>query len=210
MIKYFRGDVVLILFLVVGYLFGSIPWGLIIGKVFFNKDIRLFGSGNLGGTNAGRVLGRFYGILVGVLDAIKAFVVVWLVSYYDHDIAILAGAMAAVGHCYPLFAGFKGGKAVASTFGMLFGIGLFVTGNHIMFFASFTTFLLLLVSIRMVSLSSMITMLVACLTSFFQPSLTAQYTIIGLTLFIIYRHRVNIKRIIARTEPKISVFKRTK
>ncbi len=210
MIKYFRGDVVLILFLIIGYLFGSIPWGLIIGKVFFNKDIRLFGSGNLGGTNAGRVLGRFYGILVGVLDAVKAFVVVWLISYYDPDMAILAGAMAAVGHCYPLFAGFKGGKAVASTFGMLFGIGLFVSGNHIMFITSFATFLIMLVSIRMVSLSSMIAMLVACLASFFQPSITAQLTIIGLTLFIIYRHRVNIKRIIARTEPKISVFNRTK
>lgn len=208
MIKYQRGDQVLILFMVFGYLVGSIPWGLIIGKVFFRKDIRQYGSGNLGGTNAGRVLGGYFGILVGVLDALKAFTVIGLVSYYDKDMAIIAGAMVAVGHCYPIFANFKGGKAVATAFGLLFGIGLFINNNFIIFISSFSMFVFLVLTVKIVSLSSMIAMGIALIISLFQSDITITLTILALTIFIIYRHRANIKRIINKTESKVYLIKR--
>lgn len=208
MLKYIRGDFVLLLFLLFGYLIGSIPWGLIVGKVFFNKDIRHYGSGNLGGTNAGRVLGKYYGFLVILLDALKAFFVVYFVSLYNKDFAVLAGMMCAIGHCYPLFADFKGGKAVASTFGYLLAIGLFVTNDHIMFITAIITFAITLLSTSIVSLSSLLAVSSATFTSLFQPSLEAGLCMLTLTILIIYRHRNNIKRILDHQESKIRIFKK--
>jgi len=208
MLKYIGGDIMLLLFLLFGYLIGSIPWGLIVGKIFFNKDIRHYGSGNLGGTNAGRVLGLYYGFLVILLDALKAFFVVYFVSLYNKDFAILAGMMCAIGHCYPLFADFKGGKAVASTFGYLLAIGIFVTNDHIMFITAILTFTITLLSTSIVSLSSIIAVSSATIASLFQPSLEAGLCMLTLAILIIYRHRSNIKRIINNQESKIKIFKK--
>ncbi|KAB3789399.1 glycerol-3-phosphate acyltransferase, partial [Phocaeicola vulgatus] len=120
--------------MVLGYLFGSIPWALVIGKVFYKTDVRNFGSGNLGGTNAGRVLGKKAGVTVIILDGLKAFFVVWLCVLFVPEAAVYAGMCCCAGHCFPIFAKFKGGKAVATTFGYLLAAGLFVTHEPIQMF----------------------------------------------------------------------------
>ena len=102
----------IILWCIIGYLIGSVPWGLVIGKVFYHKDIREYGSGNLGGTNAARVLGTPVGILVILLDALKAFLVMSLNHYIAPGIEQYCGLAVCIGHCFPIFANFKGGKAV--------------------------------------------------------------------------------------------------
>ena len=143
--------------IILSYLFGSVPWSLVIGKVFFHKDIRTEGSGNLGGTNAGRVLGKKVGIIVIILDALKAFFSMLLASFIAKDAIIYAGLACCIGHCFPIFAQFKGGKAVATSFGFFLGIATFI--NHQYFYQFFLPLLVFLVSLylcRMVSLSSMI------------------------------------------------------
>lgn len=210
MIEYLRGDQVLILFLVIGYLFGSIPWGLVVGKAFFNIDIRKYGSGNLGGTNAGRVLGKYYGFLVAFLDALKAFVPVLLVSLYHKDYAVMTGMMCAVGHCYPLFAEFKGGKAVASTFGYFLAVGLFILKDISIFIISLSLFVLILVITSYVSLASIISVSIASILTLLQPNIYVIVCTFLLSALIIYRHRSNIKRLIDKTENKVVVFKNKK
>ena len=143
--------------IILSYLFGSVPWSLVIGKVFFHKDIRTEGSGNLGGTNAGRVLGKKVGIIVIILDALKAFFSMLLASFIAKDAIIYAGLACCIGHCFPIFAQFKGGKAVATSFGFFLGIATFI--NHQYFYQFFLPLLIFLVSLylcRMVSLSSII------------------------------------------------------
>ena len=112
---------------VMGYLLGSIPFALVIGKVFYQTDIRNYGSKNLGGGNAGRVLGKKAGLAVMTLDILKVTLAVFIAYCLQGGEAamVLAGLAAATGHCFPLFAHFKGGKAVATMYGFLFGMGLF-------------------------------------------------------------------------------------
>lgn len=191
--------------IILSYLFGSIPWSLVIGKVFFHKDIRTEGSGNLGGTNAGRVLGKKVGIIVIVLDALKAFFSMLLASYIAKDAIIYAGLACCIGHCFPIFAQFKGGKAVATSFGFFLGIAIFI--NHQYFFQFFLPLLVFLVSLylcRMVSLSSMIGLGSSILISFLIGNpLSITLSIFVLWLFVVYRHRANIERIKNGTESKI-------
>ena len=128
-------NLTLIIVCIISYLIGSIPWALVIGKVFYGVDIRKHGSGNLGGTNAGRVLGKTAGITVIILDLLKAFLVTWLAVVIMPDMpiaAVLAGLFACIGHCFPIFAGFKGGKAVATTMGYILAISLFVTHDFLL------------------------------------------------------------------------------
>ena len=109
-----------------GYLIGSIPFALVVGKIFFNKDVRNYGSGNLGGSNAGRVLGKKAGLSVMALDLLKVTFAIFLASFLKNReiVMMAAGVAAAVGHCFPIFAKFKGGKAVATMYGFLFGMAL--------------------------------------------------------------------------------------
>ena len=112
---------------VLGYLLGSVPFALVIGKVFFKTDIRTAGSKNLGGSNAGRVLGAKAGLTVMALDMLKGIVAIGLASILPGGEAgmIAAGLCAALGHCFPLFAGFRGGKAVATAYGFFVGMNFF-------------------------------------------------------------------------------------
>ena len=143
-----------IIWMAIGYVIGSIPWGLVIGKVFFKKDIREYGSGNLGGTNAWRTLGMVPGIAVILLDAFKSLITMAIVNAFSKDAVIFAGLAACVGHCYPCFAQYKGGKAVATAFGFFLGIGLFVTGDVVFsLIYPLLVFLGVLGISRMVSLS---------------------------------------------------------
>ena len=114
---------VYILLIVMSYLYGSIPFALVIGKLFYHTDVRNSGSGNLGGTNAGRVLGKKAGIAVILLDASKCCISILIaktVAFYmglNVDIIYLCALACVIGHCYPIFAGFRGGKAVSVAIG---------------------------------------------------------------------------------------------
>ncbi|MBQ6335146.1 MAG: glycerol-3-phosphate 1-O-acyltransferase PlsY [Erysipelotrichaceae bacterium] len=194
----------LVLWLLIGYLIGSIPWGLVIGKVFFHKDIREYGSGNLGGTNAGRVLGTPIGFLVIFLDASKALLVMILCHYVAAGYEQYAGLAVCLGHCFPVFAGFKGGKAVACSYGYLLGLALFVTNEWVFtFVVPLVSFFICLALCKMVSLSSLVGVSSAAIGIFFFVDKITGLLVFCLALFVIYRHRANIDRIRKGTESKI-------
>lgn len=185
--------------IVVAYLFGSIPSALIIGKKYYNKDIRLEGSGNLGGTNAGRVLGKGAGLIVTVMDVVKVLIPTLITRYYlNFDMAALMGVIALIGHSYPIFAGFKGGKGVSS----YLGIGLVL--NPFIALIIFIIWTLLKRITNYVSLSSMISCLAAPFIILAVYGLRpAFYIMLAGALFIVFLHRSNIKRLLNGTENKI-------
>ena len=148
-------DLLWILYLLIGYLLGSIPFALVIGLVFYKTDVRKHGSGNLGGSNTGRVLGKKAGISVIVCDVLKVVLAVAIVSFFNKEASIWAGVCAALGHCYPIFANFKGGKAVATMFGFLLSISIFTFQDFFYFLIPFLCFFILLYLTKIVSLSSM-------------------------------------------------------
>ena len=189
-----------ILLILLGYLYGSIPFALVIGKVFYNTDVRESGSGNLGGTNAGRVLGKKAGISVIVLDALKAVIIFYLSSYLslkfnlNPDIKYIAGLACIFGHCYPIFAEFRGGKAVSTSLGYFLCIEPLYA----------VVFLLVLKISKYVSLSSISTaLIVLCITPFLAVSITAKLCMLIAVILLVYRHKDNIKRIKNHTESKI-------
>lgn len=194
-----------VLSLAIGYILGSIPFALVIGKVFYHTDVREFGSGNLGGTNAGRVLGKKAGIATIVLDVLKVVLAVAIVSFFDQEASIWAGVAAAFGHCYPLFAKFKGGKAAATLVGFLFSTAIFTFHNAWFVVVPLLAFFIFLYLFKMVSLSSMVMALVSSLyISFMQDSTQILIASWLLTLLVIYRHRTNIGKILNKTESKIT------
>lgn len=187
-----------------GYILGSIPFALVIGKVFYHTDIRQFGSGNLGGTNAGRVLGKKAGISVIILDALKAFIPVGIVSIYSQNASIWCGFAVCVGHCFPIFAHFKGGKAAASMFGFLLAIAIFTTHNWLCFVLPLAAFLITLFISKMVSLSSMVAAVASTISLLIiQASALVLTASVLLDILIIYRHIPNIQRIRNHTENKV-------
>lgn len=194
-----------IVVIVLSYLFGSVPWALVIGKVFFKKDIRQEGSGNLGASNAGRVLGKPVAVIVTVLDALKAFFSMCLAYYMEPSAMLYAGLACCVGHCFPIFANFKGGKAVATSFGFLLGICVFLTHHYFwLFFFPILVFFICLYLTKMVSVASIIALLSAAISSFFTAnSLSISLSLILLWCFVTYRHKDNIQRIKNGTENKI-------
>ena len=200
----------IVLVLIISYLFGSIPWALIIGKVFFNKDIRNEGSGNLGATNAGRVLGKSIAVIVTILDALKAFIAMSIAHYVLPGTEIYAGLAACVGHCFPIFAGFKGGKAVATSYGFLLGIVIYITNQYLLqFILPIIYFFISLYLSKMVSLSSIMSLLAVVVVSFFLAMFShidysSPIALLILWLFVTYRHKENIKRIREGKESKIS------
>lgn len=196
-----------ILFAIIfGYLFGSIPWALIIGKVFYKTDIRNYGSGNLGGSNAGRVLGKKAAIAVTIFDGLKSFFVLLICYYFIKEAMVLAGLACCIGHCFPVFAGFRGGKAVATSMGYYLGISVLVTHNILMqFVLPVMIFFIVLYLCKMVSVSSIIATLSAAIISFISNNdLTISVSMLVLWIFVTYRHKDNIKRIMHNTEKKIT------
>ena len=194
-----------ILVVICSYLFGSIPWALVIGKLFYHKDVREEGSGNLGASNAGRVLGKPVAVIVTILDALKAFLSMLVAHYVAPEAILLAGLACCIGHCFPVFANFKGGKAVATTYGYLLGVVVFITGH---WFAQFVLpilcFFLFLYMSTMVSVASILSIFVAVIAGFFvNVDLKVSLATLLLWLFVTYRHKENINRIKQGTENKI-------
>ena len=185
---------------IVAYLLGSIPSGLWVGQYFFKKDIRQYGSGNLGSTNAFRVLGKKAGSLVLFCDIFKGFLamILALTVFKQPDISPLwMASFAVIGHTFPIFASFKGGKAVATFAGMILAY------QPLLLLYGLIIFLVLLAITRMVSLTAMVTITLGVFLSLLFNDWTLTLFALAIDIFIIYRHRSNIQRILNGTENKV-------
>ena len=184
--------------IVLAYLLGSIPSGLIVGKVFFGKDIREHGSGNLGGTNTFRTLGVKAGMAVSIADVLKGTLAASLPLIFNSDLHMLAvGVFAVIGHMYPVFAGFRGGKAVATSGGILLAY------VPVLFLFMLVFFFISLYITKYVSLSSILTSIATFVYALFTGDGPLIAIVAVLAIFVIFRHRANIARIRNKTEPKI-------
>ena len=169
--------------------------------------MREHGSKNLGGGNSGRVLGKKAGVAVMTLDILKVSFVIFLSEYFFNDALIMScsGLIAAAGHCWPVFARFKGGKAVATMYGFLFGLFVFAGYSPLTFFLPLLTFLIILKISKIISLSSMISALAATIYIFLSTEAKpVQLALVVFSLLIIIRHRKNIERMWKHQENKIS------
>lgn len=203
MVKY-----LLVLF---AYLIGSIPFSYILGKIFKGQDIRKLGSGNLGATNAFRVFGKPIGFAVLILDTLKSGFLVFIMinttwmSTWDLFPALIYGFISVIGHVFPIWFKFKGGKGVASSFGLL------LIYNPLVALAMVIAFLITEYITRYVSVSSTVASIMAfitvvCLHFFVKPDLIF-VIITGLAAsLIIYRHRSNYKRLKMGTENRVKLF----
>lgn len=191
---------------VLGYLLGSIPNALVIGKVFFNTDIREHGSGNLGGTNAGRTLGAKAGVAVAILDVLKATIAMVITYFIFPQATIYAGFFATLGHCFPIFAKFKGGKAVSTAMGFLLGISILVTKRPILhFIVPVLIFFGVLYLSKMVSLSAIVSIIASVvILAVSQDNLHVTLAFAIIAAIVVYRHRTNIQRIKEKKERKIT------
>ncbi|MGZ4122613.1 MAG: glycerol-3-phosphate 1-O-acyltransferase PlsY [Tumebacillaceae bacterium] len=187
-----------VLLLILSYLIGSIPTALIVGKLGYGVDVREHGSGNLGGTNTFRTLGKTAGTIVIVVDILKGTLATLLPMMFDvHLHPIFAGLPAVLGHCYPIFAGFRGGKAVATSAGVLLGV------SSLFFAVVIAVFLITLYFTKYISLSSMVAGVACHVYGIFMGDWILSIVTFALCLFVLYRHRSNIERIMNKTEHKV-------
>lgn len=197
----------IIVMLILSYLIGAFPSGLIIGKLFFKKDIRQYGSGNTGATNSFRVLGRPAGFIVTFLDIFKGFITVffplWFPVHADGVIStfftngLIVGLFAILGHVYPIYLKFNGGKAVATSAGVVLGV------NPILLLILAIIFFSVLKIFKYVSLSS----IVAAISCVIGSIIIHDYILLAVSgivsIILIIRHKSNIVRIFKGEEPKI-------
>ena len=185
---------------VISYLMGSIPFGYILTKIFLKKDIREIGSGNIGATNALRTGNKFLGYSTLILDILKAIIPVIYVKIFYQDFLYIASLCAFLGHVFPIWLKFKGGKGVATYLGILFAINfyfgiIFIISWFITFFIS-----------KFSSLSSLIgaasiPIYLLFLTQFDQVIF---FTIMFILIF--FTHRENIKRLKNKEETKTKIY----
>ena len=191
--------------LLASYLIGSIPTAYLFGRMLKGIDIRKVGSGNVGATNALRVLGRGPGVIVLLLDMLKGFLtVVFLGNLFQdkpvllstQNLRILMGLACICGHNWTIFLQFKGGKGIATTFGVLLGISLKISGlNSVIGLLILIWFIVFLI-FRMVSLASICSALALPVFSLlFKMPLMLIYLSLLLCVFIIIRHKANLVRI---------------
>lgn len=193
--------------IIVGYLLGSIPFALVIGKVFYKKDIRNFGSGNLGGGNAGRVLGKKAGLAVMTLDVLKVTLAIFIANRFGEGetVAVAAGLAAAIGHCFPIFAKFRGGKAVATMYGFLFGMATLGGYGLVIFLLPLVVFMIVLYLGKIIALASICSAIVITGYVYFSTESAAMFgALLVFTILIIVRHRKNIGRMMRHEENKIT------
>ena len=193
------------------YLLGSIPFGLILAKLFGGADVRKAGSGNIGATNVARVVGPLAGILTLVLDAAKGWFAVWLASREFHAetaTLFIAGFCALLGHCFPIWLRFRGGKGVATAAGIFLALCPWVM------FGAMSLFIVVSVLSRFVSLGSIfaaasIPLLMYLLwTPHLAPPPVVSYGSLAISSLIIFQHRGNIGRLAHGEEPKFSFSKK--
>jgi glycerol-3-phosphate acyltransferase PlsY len=194
-------------------LLGSIPTAYIFGRLLKGIDIRDFGSGNVGATNALRVLGKPVGITVLIIDILKGVLAVALlgnllsakVSFLPPEILrVMSGLCAIAGHNWTIFLNFKGGKGVATTFGVLAGLAFNIPGLKLILILTIATWLTVFIIARIISVASVISAIAMPVYMLvFKQSGILLFLSIILCLFIILRHKPNIKRVLRGKEPRL-------
>lgn len=196
----------LVLF-ILAYLLGSVPSSVWLGKIFYNTDVRDYGSGNAGATNTMRVLGTTPGLIVLLLDALKGFLavnMVFLFSRYAGDVEtmVILGVCAIIGHIFPVWANFRGGKGIATLLGMIIavhaGAALMAIGTFLLFFLSF----------RIVSLSSMIAALSFPCWLIFRYHEQSHILVLfsfAIVMLVLITHQKNLERLLNGEERKIKI-----
>lgn len=202
-----------LLVIVLAYLIGSIPTSVWVSKYFFDIDIRDYGSGNAGATNTYRVLGSKWGTFVMIIDMLKAIIAIKLAfllpDAYEYELYLInlqigLGLAAVLGHIFPIWANFRGGKGVASLFGMVLGIQPNVA------LCCVGIFLLVLYLTRWVSLSSILAGIafpIFILVIFNEPEHLYRVFAIIVALMVVFTHQKNITRILKGDESKVPILK---
>ena len=184
----------------VSYIMGSIPFGYILTKIFLKKDIREIGSGNIGATNALRTSNKSIGYLTLTLDVLKAVIPVLFIKINYPDLIHVSALSLFIGHVFPIWMKFKGGKGVATYVGILFCLSLnlgilFIFSWLIIFFIS-----------KYSSLGSILSSLIIPIFIFFNSNYEIEYFFIIMFVFILYTHRENVKRLINKEESKTKIY----
>jgi len=188
---------VLIAAAVFGYLLGSIPFGLLLTRAAGLGDVRKIGSGNIGATNVLRTGNKKLAAATLLLDALKGTVAVIIAARWSHDAALAAGLGAFIGHLYPIWLGFKGGKGVATYLGVLFGL----SGLGALAFA--VTWLLVAFVSRYSSLAALTAAIVVPIALYMIDMPKAAGLLALMSLIVFVRHLANISRLLAGTESRI-------
>ena len=186
--------------ILLSYLMGSIPFGFLLTKIFLKKDIREIGSGNIGATNVLRTGNKIIGYITLSLDILKAIIPLLLIKFNYPDLLFISALSIFLGHVFPLWLKFKGGKGVATYVGMLFCI------NYILGFVFIICWLIIFIISRYSSLSSLIASLTIPLYHFFIIDNNNYYFFIILFILIFFTHRENVKRLINNTESKTKIY----
>jgi glycerol-3-phosphate acyltransferase PlsY len=182
------------------YLLGSIPFGYLLVKIFLHKDIRATGSGNIGATNVARSGAKGLGIATLLLDCSKAFLAVKIAQHVapgNYDLAVIAAVAAILGHVFPIWLGFRGGKGVASALGVFLALSPAAAG------CTFAIFVVVFLITRYVSLASIVGAAFFPLFGFYFVPQHTPTVIVGflfIPILIIIKHHENIRRLLAGTE----------
>jgi glycerol-3-phosphate acyltransferase PlsY len=194
-------ELAIILAIILSYLLGAVPFGILFTRLFSNVDVRTVGSGNIGATNVLRAAGKKAAVLTLLADCFKGLLPVLAVKILFHDDAIIAfsGAAAVLGHTYPVYLGFKGGKGVATSYGVVLAV------SPLIGLVCLVAWLLAAYLMRYSSLSALISFVLYPALTFIRHGDSRPLALLSLFIFgmIYFRHRENIKRLIAGTEPKI-------
>ena len=204
-VSWYNRSMMTIVLLILAYLLGSIPSGLWIGQIFFKINLREHGSGNTGTTNTFRILGKKAGMATFVIDFFKGTIATLLplIFHVQGVSPLVFGLLAVIGHTFPVFAGFKGGKAVATSAGVIFGFApLFCLYLAVVFFGTLYLGSMISLSSVTAALAAVLGVILFPLIDFLLPSYDLLFVAIILALagLIIIRHKDNINRIRNKTE----------
>ena len=192
--------ILFILLIFLSYILGSVPFGLLISKIFGYGDIRSIGSGNIGATNVLRTGNKKIAFIVLLLDFFKCYLPTILIfKFVDNNIAGLCGLFSILGHIYPIWLKFKGGKGVACLFGFVFAI------NPIFFLVILAIWIFIVLITRFSSMGSIISTITTVFLFFIYESNINIVIPLTIALVIIFQHRGNIKRLLNKTENKIKL-----
>ena len=190
----------LFLVILVSYLFGSIPFGLLLTKIFLKKDIREIGSGNIGATNVLRSGNKILGYSTLVLDILKAVLPILYIKFFMNDYLYISALSIFIGHVFPIWLKFKGGKGVASYLGILCCLDIF---SALIFGVVWISIFILF---KFSSLSSLLASLTIPIFQFFYNSNSDYYFYFMMFILIFFTHRENIKRLRNNTESKSKIY----
>ena len=190
----------LFLIVLVSYLFGSIPFGLLLTKIFLKKDIREIGSGNIGATNVLRSGNKILGYSTLVLDILKAVLPILYIKFFMNDYLYISALSIFIGHVFPIWLKFKGGKGVASYLGILCCLDIFTA----LIFG--VVWISIFILFKFSSLSSLLASLTIPIFHFFYNSNSDYYFYFMMFILIFFTHRENIKRLRNNTESKSKIY----